>query len=215
MILWSSCSDPTPVGGGLLDDEDFDINFEEITDFGVSTTLADPSVTYTRLNFFNTVFLLGELDDPEFGRSSSALACEVTLPGLLLGIGEITIDSAVLMLEFTNDGFYGDLDALHTIQVYRLLERINDIDTVFADREYIFDTNPVGVLPDYRLNRDSMLVYNANSDTTSYLTDIVRIPLDDGFAQEVFGDTLNLLDEEMFQNALNGVYITSEVDPEW
>jgi hypothetical protein len=212
VITWTSCSESTPVGGGLLDDEDFDIAFEGITDIGISTTLADPSVTYTRLNFFNTVFLLGELDDPEFGKSSSSLACEVALPGLLTGLGDITIDSLVLMMEFADDGFYGDPDALHTLRVYRLLERINDIDTVFADKEYMFDTNPIGILPDYKLNRDSMLVYNANSDTTALLTDVVRIPMDFGFAQEVFGDSLNLENEESFQSALNGIYITSEVD---
>jgi len=212
VMIWSSCSDSTPVGGGLLDGEDFDIAYEEITDIGVSTALADPSVTYTNLNFFNTVFLLGELNDPEFGRSSSSLACEVLLPAFVPVFGDFTIDSLVLMMEFADDGYYGDAEALHTLRAFRLMERINDLDTAYADKNYLFDTNPIGILPDYKLNRDSIVVYNANSDTTSVLSNVVRIPLDDMFAQEIFGDTLNYQSQESFQSAFNGIFLTSEVE---
>lgn len=211
-FLIFSCGDSTEVGSGLLGDED--IRVQNVTVFPKPTLTIDPqpTIAYTSINFFNTTFLLGELDDPLFGKSSAEIICEVRLPGFVPDLSDIRVDSMILMLEFANNGFYGDSTSRHDIEVYQLLERIDDRDTILANAQFEFNPVALGGRRDYLFSRDSIKVFDPITDTTTFVSNVLRISLNRRFATELVRDSINLTSNDEWLNVLNGLLVRSTVD---
>ena len=77
VVIISACNDSIEIGSGLLEDEQLEIQVDSLS-ISAQTILSDSVLTFRRVDensdFTNTVYLVGQLDGPEFGQSDSWLA---------------------------------------------------------------------------------------------------------------------------------------------
>ncbi|MCB0562607.1 MAG: DUF4270 family protein, partial [Phaeodactylibacter sp.] len=73
-----SCSDPTLVGAGLLDDDRVDVGFSDTLSISSSSFINDSIRTYSPFTSSQLdYYLFGNFTDPVFGRSSSSIYAQV------------------------------------------------------------------------------------------------------------------------------------------
>ena len=106
LFILDSCK--TQDGIGLDVDPANQINGTLLTNNGVvATTAYEDSIVTNNLNARSP---LAYFEDPEFGLTQASAAAVVSLPGSVaytLPTGVITLDSAVLVLPYATNGFYG------------------------------------------------------------------------------------------------------------
>lgn len=201
-----SCADDTEVGSGLLDSEDLEVVFTD--DFELVMRHVPPSPFDVTLAQF---YSLGTVDNTIFGRTKASfyvrpfLDAFTRLPDFAGG----TLDSMVLALKIDTTRYYGNPESLYNVEVFELIESIDDIDTFRTDQEFMINPNPLGSVP--RLvpaKLDSIATFDPLGDTT-YFYDVLTIPLDRRFAAGIFLDTLRNDDRTEFLNLLYGLYVTA------
>ena len=207
-LLLMSCNDPTNIGGGLLEEDQFNIEFTEDVEILASTVYTDPVQTYdTVINFQLTDYLLGRIDDPIFGRYESTLYMEFDLNG---GIkpdfeGEI-LDSAVIVLPFDGLNTYGDVfGQSFDIQLSELATRFEPGINYFSDDEILTTgaLETVTVVP----SMDSVAVQQLNTANLDTIFPQIRIPVPMVIAQRIFTnmDSINFNSSNDFQNFFPGL----------
>lgn len=214
VVMFTSCEDSTPVGSGLLGEGDLSLGFSDGAVLTAQTELSDPLIAYTRINFFNTSFMMGEMEDPVFGSSSSSLFFEfqpfVNNPP---DFSRAKFDSLVLMLPYSQSGFYGDDLAKHDIEVFRVTERMDSPDTILSNRVFAFDSMPIGNKENYTNGRfDSVLVFDPNIDTTRIIPSVLRIRLDDDLGKEIMNSPDAHNSVEAFLSLVSGLHVKSKVE---
>ncbi len=214
VLVLGSCEDSTPVGSELLSDGDFALEVKDDFPLVAQTVKSDPLIAFTRLNFFNTSFMLGQMDDPVFGKSESSLFLEFRpIPNNPPNFTRARFDSLVLMMEFADRGFYGDQSLPHDIEVYRVRERMDAFDTILTDRSFLFDTTPIGRKNNYVGGpEDSLVVFDPTIDTTRLLTGVIRIKMDDDFGKEIFQNQAAHSSSNEFLHLVQGLFVRSSVD---
>jgi len=113
----------------------FDVTTSDSTSLIAFTTIQDSFPTKSL-----SYYMLGDMNDPEFGISKSAVITQVATPvdGYSFPAGK-TIDSVVLQVNYTSPiSFYGNATTAQTINVYELDEAlINTSDSIYAsNRNY-------------------------------------------------------------------------------
>jgi hypothetical protein len=214
LLLLASCEDATDVGSGLLGSED--LNLVQSDEFEiVAKTVESPLLTtYTMTNYTVLTHLLGQLDDPVFGKSEASFYTEVrrlSSNGTPLYAGGI-VDSLVLTLELSEAGIYGDTLGTHTLEVFRLSERIIN-DSTDSDIEYAYDPTPIGRLEGFKLSdADSVQIYDPEQNDTMTVSGAIRIRLSGRLAGQIIVDSLAATSDAAFVNLLNGLYIRSTTE---
>ena len=198
-MLIFSCQTKTNIGYGILPEDDI-IN-AEITDtvtLNVYTLSMDTIVTSGVSGL-----LLGEYIDPVFGYSKASFVCQYGLAEYPVFSQESDhiADSAVLtlILDTVNLNYYGDIQAAHTIQIYRLTNNL-DSDTI-----YYGNHDPSEFMTGDLIGETTITV---NPDSAK-----IKIPLDQSLAV-AFLDAENdvYTSSENFINFFKGVYIKSECE---
>ena len=124
-----SCSDPTLVGGSLLEDDKANVGFSDTLSITATSITNDSIRTYTPFNSSQlATYLLGNLNDPLFGRSSSTIYAQVYPENNNPRFRDSTrIDSIVLVLPYDIDNFYAkaagetfDIEVFHLCERFRL-----------------------------------------------------------------------------------------------
>ena len=169
--------------------------------------------------------IIGFFNDPLFGLTKADIVTEVTLSAYLPDFrydpatGEIDEakffpDSAVLNLAYVFENWYGDADAMHTIQVYELSDRL---DTALSIYRYYSDYEIQGKFDSYLLGEKAVSAADTLSDTDwqdQNYVNVISIPLDDILAEKLFNLTeAELNNADLLKNKFNGLYITLS-DPE-
>ena len=182
-----SCGDTTQVGSGLLEDQDLEILFEDDFLIEAKTILTEPTVTFTSLNNPIESHLVGELNDPQFGRSTASFYFQMRYFNTILpDYSSADLDSAVLMLQIDTTVLYGSRNDNLTFEVFRLKDNIVDIDTITSDDSFLIDASPIGVLQDYGPgSRREFAFFDPVFRSTIRLDNVIRIPIDNAFAQEL------------------------------
>jgi len=166
-------------------------------------TVTDDSVSTSNLS---GTYLIGDFQDPDFGRVQAQLYTQFHLPSSNIDFGTgATIDSIILNLAYT--GSYGSTDKLRGMQrfgVYRLAEDIYDSATYYSNVTHEFDPTPIGVKefrPDLFSN-----VYTG----TDTLPPSFRVRLDDAFGTSILNSS-NLASNEDFLTEFKGLVIRSDM----
>jgi len=120
--------------------------------FNVKSVDTTQIVAYTSLDDsvptrFLSYYLLGDMNDPDFGSSEASIITQYIPPTLSSGWnnGNIQIDSIVLQLKYVGKNFkYGNIATNQTITVYELAESLKD-SSYRSDRNYQYDASkPIG-----------------------------------------------------------------------
>ena len=213
LICSIGCNDSTTVGSGLLEDEDIELGFTDQLEISARTVEEGRIPTYFSRGFLNDSYMIGELDDPIFGRSKSLVNFEL-IPSGFPSFGGGTMDSMVFVIAYNQAGFYGDTLQPHDITITQLAERIDQTDTLYSDQEFPFAIGPrngtVGSLTDFTPRRtDSITIVSYTTEEEERLPGQLRIRLNDFLAQQIFADTLNNSTTEGIKDLVKGFSISS------
>ncbi len=214
-MAFMSCGDSTPVGSGLLEDEDLKVLYRDDFEIKASTVLTPPTITFTSLNNPISDHYIGELDDPIFGRSMSSFYFQMRYysTGGLPDYEDAQLDSAVLMLQVNPELTYGDSTAAFDFELYRLRENILLLDTIYSDQVFVTDAVPLSTVNGFRpIDRDTFTITDPIQDSIT-LSNVVRFRLDDAFGQEIMNT--DIPDEgqaDALIDQFNGFYLTAISD---
>jgi hypothetical protein len=203
VVFTPACKDPELIGLEVLPEgEGYPVAWVDTFTVTVST-IAEDSIITSGL----TSYLIGEMNDPDFGISKSELFTQFRLPSTNVSFPNAPqIDSIVLNLAYA--GSYGTVNKLSGFQrlgVYRLEDDINDTITYYSNVTHNYNTEPlaqIGFRPD--------LISNVvtNDDT---IPPSLRIRLDPAFGQEILNSTsTTLADNAAFVAAFKGLAIIPE-----
>lgn len=217
LISFSSCSDDTVVGNGLFENEE--LSLEHISDTGMTarTIKGDSVLTFLSGSATRQTYFLGELDDPNFGKSSSQiyLTCgrAGNAPADFSEVTEDLLDSIVLALKLDTLGFYGDRDATFNIKVYRMTEDISERDSIYSDEDFMTDPILLGEVNNFRpaaSATDTLKIIEEGGESVYGGVGQIRIPLDINLAKEIIADVEGVKEDSTFVELLNGLYIVAE-----
>lgn len=211
----AACNDPIAVGSDILNDGTLEVEFIDNLPISAQTLEGDLSVTFR--NFDNGTFsasnyMVGVIDDATFGRSEAVSYFTTTLLGIAPEFSEDNLDSVVLNIPFDTLGFYGDVTAVHDLELRILTEEIElerdqalFADTLFAAGDILGSRSLV-------LNpRDSLQLQaftSENPDSLFNAPSHLRIPLDRQFWIDL-SSSGSLSDNETYQGFVPGFALSS------
>jgi hypothetical protein len=202
-LLLFACNKSTIVGSEILDDDFVDVAYTDTFSIKAKTIAGDSARMYP---ISSSLFLLGNIDDPVFGRSNTEVYTQIRKLFDIPEMSNAVLDSVVLSVSLNSDGLWGDSMALHTVEVYELGESLVDYDSLYTNQQFgkgmllgSKTFNPF--FPD-----TATVVFNA--DTARY-NNLLRIPLDQSFGEKLLSDTLALQNDTLIQNLTNGLVIRS------
>jgi hypothetical protein len=189
----------------------------------LSGSLVDTATVFTKTVAEDSVVTsnmaqcpLGYFNDPIFGVTQADLITDLNLPGsaaYTLPAGIITIDSAVLILQYTH-GFYGDSSATskYVLNVYQLAQRQTDGGTyynssVFNHQSTLLGTKAFAPKPNTKVVIDSVVSGKASVPDT--IAPEIRIPINQNFIRtSLFGASSAQLNSNLiFKNNVKGLYV--------
>lgn len=206
-ILMTACNESTTIGNDLLGDEELDIEFDEDISVSSRTIPGDPILTYRNLE---SLHLLGAVEEPEFGKYEAGIVLDYS-PSADYNLEGAILDSAVLVMKYDTSGIIGDTNAMHTVRVFEINERIDGNDSLYSDYLPDYNPTPVGERTVQPRPGSPVSVFDPAVDSTVFLGPQLRVRLNDEFAQRLLSDTAAINDESLFSDTYKGFYITSEV----
>lgn len=202
-LLLSACNESTIVGSEILGDDFVDVGYTDTFTLKSSIIPGDSARVYPTSN---SLFLLGNIDDPVFGKSSTEVYTQIRKIYDIPDIDNAILDSVVLSIGINNDGFWGDSLAEHTVEVFELNESLIEYDSIYTNQQF-----EKGML----LGTKSFNPYFTDTstvifqeDTSSYVN-IFRMPLEKSFGEKLLADTLALQNDTLIQELTNGLVIRS------
>ena len=214
-LMITACTDGSIIGNDLLGDEEISLQYDENFELSGQTVLGDSIATYT-VNAVNQTYMLGQVDEPIFGKYSSDIYAGITFSNTPLpNFDNLTLDSIVLDLEYDTLGFYGDQSVVHNIQVYRVTEDIVDFDTIFSNQSFSTEMTPlaeVSLVPSATQNVSVNFRDLDNLDSVLVLSPRLRIRLDDALGEELIEDTLAQGTVQDLEELFKGLYIRSTTE---
>ncbi len=207
-----SCDEDSIVGSDLLGGEGLEIEFTDTIGVSIITEIGEPIIAYRPGTQIST-FLLGEIDEPIFGKAKSNIVCQASRGGSSPDFAGSTLDSAVLILKLDTLGLYGDQQASHNIKVYQLETELLRDDTIYSNDVIDFNPSEIGSRSFSSINAfDSIEVNDHKGDSLRLTYPQLRIPLDMSFATSLFENADANSNDTTFLQTLKGMYLTDETD---
>jgi hypothetical protein len=169
---------------------------------------------------------LGYFKDPVMGTTTSSMATDLNLPGgsvstnvtFTIPSGGTVIDSAILVLHYAPNGFYGDsLTSKYKVNVYQLSNRLYNTQNYYDDANFAYNSqNLLGTRSFYSRTHDSLQVTSivtGGPDTLIKVGPELRIPIAPSFIYNILYNASNgaqLGSNLVFQNTVKGLYITMD-----
>ncbi len=179
LLAWQ-CTKPTPFGSEFFDGEVANFDGDSL-DVICTIERPDSVQSVDRTSSFD-YFLCGQLNDPEFGVTTSEIYSLIRV----LDTANITafqFDSVYLLLPYAAAGFYGDTLQEQTIQIFQLNEAMD-----FNKTYYVYDTLPVareiGRLENFK-PRPRTIGKTLSSLGDTLKLAYLKVPLDPAFGQEL------------------------------
>jgi len=208
-LLLSACDDGIVIGEDILNEEE--INTGVTDDFTLSavTVPGEPIYTFVQDRDRQT-YTLGEIDDPIFGKYSSDMYLSLTYASFP-DYSDSVLDSMVLVMEYDTIGFYGDSTAVHDVNVYRVVEKFSDLDSINADQELargdLLGSRSLVPEPLDSVTIDSRLDVGEKIKTGPQLRIPLNTPEAIAIAEQLVTDTMLAESSEKLVDFLNGLYI--------
>ncbi|MEM0994095.1 MAG: DUF4270 family protein [Bacteroidota bacterium] len=218
LALLFACNDPSVVGLDLVEDDQIDVIFSDELPFELTTVEGRGVPTYTvnEINGINvpttpTSFLCGRVNHPTFGVSEASIFSELALnlSKPITNVRNLTMDSIVLVLPYDTTAFYGDTTELVTIEVFEVLEQLEETETYFHNTPIMTSEMPIGThsfVPAPNVTYETVSYRNSRIDTLESRD--LRIPLSLDFGQRLIDqDTLTFENDTVFSQFLNGIKV--------
>ena len=145
-LVLLACNDPTLVGEELLTEDGFDLQRTDTVTITTQTVTADTLVVFdgtARL----THFLVGNFDDPAFGRTEgqvfTQIRSDLTLPSFS---EEAVIDSIIWRVVVDKEQSYGNISVPYTFEVYRITEPLDAEQEYTASAAFPVESTPLTTL---------------------------------------------------------------------
>ncbi len=208
-IFFFSCKkDLGTVGANLIEVRN-NLNplFNDTLNLSAYTTQMD-SLSTGFLNYY----ILGAINDLDFGETKSDIVTSFSLPGDVetFSLDSVKIDSVVLQLHYGSKlNFYGDLNSTHTIKVYELAQSLSKDSTYHSTRKPVSKTTAIGDFSGkFNLN-DS--IKNTFYNPTTKVPPCFRIKLnaDAGVFQQKFRTKLQ---KSSLSTLFSGLVISDETN---
>lgn len=210
-----SCNDPTIVGSGLVEGEGLNVAQDTTAKLSMRTIKNDKVISLVAFRNngdirTQSLFPLGELNDPLYGKSTASFYTEVGLSSSSFLIDEdYVLDSLVLVLSLDTLGSYGDKAADYTVNVYRVQEALDVLDTVLSNQTFLTDDSPIGSLNMTGVSFDSVDVYSPILDSLLREPAQIRIPLSAALGNELIADTISQVNGDSLSILLKGFFVTA------
>ncbi len=212
LFILNSCKNQDTIGLGVVNSNQVNGSLIDTATIMVNTvpeeSVQTNALSHSALSYFK---------DPVFGITESNLVLDLNLPGLssyAIPTGTITVDSALLVIKYARNSFYGDsLTSRYKANVYQLKERVLsqlyyntkiwsvDKSTLLGSKSFVAKTS------------DSVQIITpiANKpDTLVKVSPQLRIPISTAFINKILynapKDQLN--SNLVFKNNVNGLYVT-------
>lgn len=211
LMTTAGCNDGSIIGNDLLEGEAIELAYDDNFALSGKTVRGDSVSTYRR-GSINQTYMLGQVDDPLFGKSSSDIYTAMIFGTSLPDFSESLIDSIVLELDYDTLGFYGASDIVHNIEVFRVTEDWADRDTIYSDESFMTDMMPIGsksLIPDVEGDSVRFQVRVTDVDSFIYLTPRLNIRLDNAFGAELLADSAAAKTDSAMIANFKGLYIKS------
>jgi len=212
LFILNSCKNQDSIGLGVNSTAQLNGNLIDTSTVVINTVPEDTVLTSgigkEPFGFFN---------DPLLGTTTADLATDLNLPlggAYVPPTGTIIIDSARLIMQYSN-GFYGDsITSNYTINVYQLHNKFKD--SVYYNTKTFGDYSSSPVLGTLTFNvrsHDSVKVRNIITgapDTLVKAAPQIRIPFDNNFINTYLfnASSTTLGSNAIFQNDVRGLYLT-------
>lgn len=212
LFILNSCKNQDTIGLGVINSNQVSGSLIDTSTVVVNTVPEDSvqtnALAHSALSYFK---------DPVFGITESNLAMDLNLPGLAsytIPTGTVTVDSALLVIKYARNSFYGDsLTSRYKANVYQLKERVLsqlyyntktwsvDKATLLGSKSFLARTS------------DSLRILNpvANKpDTLVKVSPQLRIPLSTAFINQILynAPSAQLKSNLVFKNNVKGLYVT-------
>ena len=212
-IFITSCTDGSIIGNDLLGDQEINLQFDENFELTGQTVLGDSIATYINTNT-NQTYLLGEIDEPTFGRYSSDIYFSFRFGSFFPTYENAVIDSVILDLEYDERGFYGDSTVVHNFEVFRVTEDFVTIDSIFSNQSFEKDMIPLGSKSLVPSLSETIPAQLRDMDVDSFvdLSARLRIRLDEAFGTELLEDEAAAESDSTLAANFKGLYIKSTTD---
>lgn len=206
-LLATGCNDPITIGSEI--ETNIDVQFTDTLQLKTSTVSSEPNATFSLGVNYNT-YLMGELNDPVFGKSTSDVYMNVGLT-FAPDFSGAFLDSMVLLVKYDTLGFYGNRLASYDIKLHQLTEKVEG-DTINSDQVFAYGDDIIGGRYYSSINpRDSVEVEN-HLDSSKIVKKVphLRIPFDYQFAKTFLeADSATYSSVEDFEEFFKGIYMTA------
>ncbi len=211
IIFALGCQDPILVGSDLLEDEK--INIETVDTFNLSSfTIPGERVVTHRVNVDSRNYLLGQLNDPVFGKTTSELYLRfqmgVNKANYHTEVG-LKFDSLVLTMQYDSTATYGSTSSTQKLEVFQLEKTYSERDTFYSDINFPFASRAVGEVTRFVSPRDSVTITDHVTKSTIRQAPHLRVKLSDGFGRALIGNEDAGKNDTLFNTYLKGFRITS------
>lgn len=214
MVISLGCNDGSIIGNDLLENEAIELAFDDNFQLTAKTVSGDSVATF-RSGLTASTYLLGQIDDPIFGKYSSDIYTGISFGSSTPDFSESTIDSVVLELEYDSIGFYGDKNVVHNIEIYTVEEDWLDRDTVYSDESFATSMMSIGsksFVPDFNADSIRFQVRDTELDSFITLSPRISIRLDDAYGELLLADSSAAVNDTLLTDSFKGIYIKSTTD---
>lgn len=209
LALWmlpTGCAKVSSFGEELLQDQV--ANYDGDTLSVICTVEYEDSVLTSDRNSSVDYFLVGELNDPQFGRSSSELFSQITLSGQTFDFENPRFDSMFLILPYVASGVYGDTLSPQTLQVFQLADTIKA--RSYYDHESINAAQEIGRLDNFLPQPNTVRKIITDTSSTATKFAYLKVPMTQAFGEYLMGvDSIKMTSDVAFWRETKGLKITS------
>jgi hypothetical protein len=204
-----SCTKPTSFGEELLVNEIAD--YDTLTLPVVCTIEREDSVQTTDKTSSALYFLCGSITDPVFGTSKADIYTQITHTSDRFNFKNAVFDSAVLILPYALDGFYGDTMIPQTLRVSVLTDTFkNRIRDFYYSNNTINTGEEIGRVDNFLPRpRTAKNIFDTAANAIKIAH--IRVPLSATFGQQILAlDSTTIVNDGLLRKQLKGLKIESE-----
>ena len=157
--------------------------------------------------------IIGSVDDPYAGQTHASFLSQVTTGEYIDSVfnksDDYYLDSLVLNLAYARNWWFGDKDAQHNVEVYRMNTALSQTESYYSDMtvDGMYNETPIAE----RISSGWDNLADSVWDDDEYVHQW-QFRLDDELAQEVFNyPEETLTSRENFKEAFKGIFIKSEM----
>lgn len=210
IIIPFSCTEPTLIGSELLEEDQANLNFTNELAVAATTIAGTPVPTHNEsITFQLTRFLLGQIEDPVFGKSTASLYSQMSRgTDSLYTTGAVTVDSVILSMGYDSTAVFGDISEAFEVEVFRLEEDLQNETEYFSNQNFMTGAEPIGkgrFIPAF----DSIFIVDYSGETPANVKERphARIPLNIEFGEALLADRTIYESEEAFAAAFKGFLV--------